>query len=98
MQLITDSSKITVTENTSSVIDLTFTSDATIVLTSSVTRCSDHHVISDHVHIRSLWSAKRIVFTRSLHKCDKAALLQDLLYPQWHVGEIFDDLNDRVEF
>ena len=89
-----------ITENSRTIIDLIFSSDQLTASEATVTPCSlsDHHIVSCQVKIKPPRPPQRFVHSRLLHKCNIEALKNDLGMAPWHVAEIFDDIDDQVNF
>ena len=97
-QLVADPTRIT--ENSRTIIDLIFSSDQLNASGATVTPCSlsDHHIVSCQVNIKPPRPPQRFVHSRLLHKCDTEALKNDFEMVPWQVSEIFDDIDDQVNF
>ena len=94
------SSPTRITANSSTIIDLIFSSERNLATSVASTPCdlSDHHIVSCQVNIKASRPIPSFVYSRSLNDYDIDSLCQDMQSCPWHVAEIFDDINDQVGF
>ena len=97
-QLVTAPTRIT--DSSRTIIDLIFCSNRMITSSATVTPCSlsDHHIVSCNINIKPTRPPPHFLQTRPLHRCDTEALTQDLESAPWHVAELFDEIDDQVNF
>ena len=88
------------TENSRTIFDLIFTSEQPSTALARVMPCSlsDHHIVSCLINTKPSRPPQRFAYSRRLHKCDAEALNEDMKTTPWHVAEVFDDINDQVNF
>lgn len=94
------SSPTRITANSSTTIDLIFSSEWNLATSVASTPCdlSDHHIVSCQINIKATRPIPSFVYSRSFNDCDIDSLCQDMQSCPWHVAEIFDDINDQVGF
>ena len=95
-QLITSPTRVT--DSSSSIIDVIFTSKAKQVIKAGLIDCSisDHDIIFADLRLKASRPKVTYVKTRSFKNYNPDAFQYDMSFAPWSVLEIFDDVDDKL--
>ena len=85
------------TKTSQTLLDVMMTNKPELFRTANVYEpgISDHAMVYGIMRERAIHHSSRVITVRSHKSIDEAMLLQDISFAPWHVGEIFDSIDDQ---